>query len=453
MFVKQADIEVSRVGTGLEDLKLRRYLINCREVFKQREQRQQRGWSRGGKKSTGRNSTPSMEEMFESLRTSKGSSASTLEQREAAKVEARSLAGLRQKKLSETSPPSAANAPPGAGKKFVSAKKEKPEEPRKTEKSTSKSDKNAVSRQAGNSGPSHSSTARLSTSTDNLAPSKQSTKHSLSTRTQGALHLSHDHLVSTRRITHRAPSRPFSDIYVSGDPSLSSPQSGQSQPGPKFSDPPNKLLSSPENWELHGVGLSQDSALSQPPLQLQSSVLSSQVTSHSLSRSLDARLGPTVPSLSNTHTHSQAPAYESDQASRAKQPAQIPTGYKGSFSLPHTKKRSRSPQSSPSSTSPTSSTPPPLPTVPPPSISVNKSLSKSTESANQPTFLPPSGKFPRKSTSYHRPHDENLSQQIADLQDHIALLSTELLHEKADVYTRLHRAGIWLTRRRRKLLI
>jgi polyhydroxyalkanoate synthesis regulator phasin len=68
---------------------------------------------------------------------------------------------------------------------------------------------------------------------------------------------------------------------------------------------------------------------------------------------------------------------------------------------------------------------------------------------NQPTFVPPGGGVKtRKLPPYPVSEGDSLASQINDLQDRIALLSNQLLYEKADVYTRLHRAVIRERRRR-----
>ena len=450
LFVRPGGIDVAKVGSGLEDLKLRRYLGNCREVFKQRVSRQQRKGGRAGGRgrSLERNAVPSMEEVFESLRTSKGSPSSSLEQREAAKIEARSLEGLRQKKLSSTSPQ-------GDVERRKAEEKEV-QKPKEKKRSVGKREEQVESKPRGSSGPTHSTSSRLSSSTENLPSSSRPTQRSLSTGTRGTLHSSHDRLSSTRHSSHLPLSRPFTDIYVSGEPSFSTSHSKDHQPLLRFNSMSNELLNSPENWELDTspTSLSQDFSLSQPQgssfLQPRISPLSpSKAASHGLSRSMDGRLGPlrqsslpVTPTLHHSHPDGRKSGYGSDQDGPSQSSVPKSSASRSSSTLPRTKKPNQSPPSSPSSSSPTSPTPPPLPTVPPPSTTIlNKSLSRPSEVLNQPTFVPPGRKFPRKLPSYTPPESDNLAAQIGDLQDQISLLSTQLLHEKADVYTRLHRAG------------
>ena len=86
----------------------------------------------------------------------------------------------------------------------------------------------------------------------------------------------------------------------------------------------------------------------------------------------------------------------------------------------------------------------PIPTPPPSTTTLlNKSLTRSTESFNQPTFDLPGGRTaPRRAGSYARLDSmtaDELSMQVADLQERVGALSLQLLYEKADLYKQLRR--------------
>ena len=455
--MRHTDIGVSRVGSGKEDVKIRRFLDGCRDVYRQKVARQQKGNGktvvatdpvRRGTERRSNSDMNSMQQVFESLRSSSGSRTRSLEQKEKAKVEARSLEGIRQKRLSSSG---RQQQQQGDGRKGQAPERETAE--RRSGRETEKAAPGSTHTQ-----PPSSSVARLSSSTDNLSSSasraaKPSSSSSLSAN-KGTLHSSHDRLPASRRTQHNLPvNRPFSEIYVSGDPSFSSAgrQSGEDEhrQSQQRLNQSTELLRSPENWELDGG--SDELSLSQPDSSVftkQTHNLSSSLSpSHAgLSRSMDHSLGPLRQSsasfgssVSRSSTGNQQSStssgrksgHDSDRAKVKKPSAPTTTTTTtttggSSYTLPHMKKHS-SPLSSP-----TFPPPPPLPTVPPPS---------SVTLHNQPTFVPPGGKFPRKFPPYPVPDSDNLASQISDIQDRIALLSNELLHEKADVYTRLHRAG------------
>ena len=336
----------------------------------------------------------SREEIFESLRSSSGSRQSTtgaasLEERERAKVESRSLEGIRQQMRKN------GNTNDGAGT---------------TEEKIAKS---RVS-------------TRLSSSIDSLpVATKLSDPPSALSRQRhtgrNAVHGSHDRLLQPFQRRLPQQTRPFSEIYVGRDQSLST----REKPGRTKSP---ELPVSPEEWELDGRGALETAlSLSQPDnfnlAQISPLAVAHSSLTHSLSRSVDHGLDPAPATRQVSHSHSGSNLNQEGRGS-----GRSPTSPGSSYTLPRTKKQSltHSPPASP--------TPPPLPSVPPPS---------SVTTVNQPTFVPPvRGRPLRKPPPAHPvPESESLAAEISDLHDRIILLSNQLLYEKADVYTRLHRAG------------
>ena len=404
------DLNIARLTTGKEDAKLRNYLTNCRSVYRQKiemRQKTERKASSEKRAVSLSSSNMSREEVFQSLRSSSGAPAmpSSLEQRERAKVEARSLDGIRRQRRKNNS------AGGREGRQEDLPFRSTGIRPERVIKHSSSP-----------------STHRLSSSTNNLTSASTLSLPLKSSRDRGTIHGSHDRIPPSRRL-HPPPHqrRPLSEIYVTGDPTY--PLSRRATPKTQRLNQSIELLSSPESWELDGaqgrpmrdpsVSLSQpdDSALSPSSSTL---FRSSHDTSLKPSQSVEHGLGP-LRQVSAPSSSSSSVGY-----STRKSDSVVPKSFAGgsSYTLPQTKKQSP--------TTPPSPTPPPLPSVPPPSSGVN-----------QPTFVPPGGgRFTRKLPAYPVTESDSLAAEISDLQDRIALLSNQLLYEKADVYTRLHRAGL-----------
>ena len=433
LYVRPTDINISRIGAGKEDVKIRHYLSSCRSVYRQKVARRQTGGAKTDHRQrvSERRLTSDMsrQEVFESLRNSSGSRVGSLEQKEKAKVEARSLEGIRQQQRLSS----------GGHHQQADGQKEQASSRERGKEKVTPSDSHSTS-----TSPSH-----LSSSTNNLfsASTVASKPSTISRGNRGTLHSSHDRLppVSRRTLQNLPPSRPFSKIYVSRDPSFSlSGGTTQKQRESLRLNQSTEPLASPENWELGQERLKQDTSLSlsQPD---DSALTTSAHPPHSyllpsqaaLSRSVEHSLGTPPLQIS-------APTSGSVDLSGRKSGFGIGTSKSSpqrssvggsSSTLPRTEKQSFSTSSPPLSSplsSPSSPTPPPLPVVPPPS---------SMALVNQPTFIAPGGRFSRKLPTYPVPENESFASQISDLQDRIALLSNQLLYEKADVYTRLHRAG------------
>lgn len=359
------------------------------------------------------------EEVFESLRSSTRSQppVASLEQREKAKVEARSLEALRQQRKNGN--PSSVS-PPGENRK-----------------------KGGMNPGERRSGPGVGPT-RLSSSTDSLPSATRltpgplaSVSKSQSGRSWGDLHGSHDRLPQQQNQGHlQQQIRPFSEIYITGDQGFSFAGQGLGVGGGARLNKSIELPLSPEDWELDGAAgrATHDAALSlsQPdhsrPFPSLPHPPPPSSLSHSLSRSVDHGLDPSPPpppppgvkrqlsTPSPQHHSSLNPSPRSPEKTSLKSPG-------SSYTLPRTKKQSLS------------LSPPPPPVVPPPS---------SVTSVNQPTFVPPGGggRLGRKlPPAYPVSESDSVAAEINDLHDRIALLSNQILYEKADVYTRLHRAG------------
>ena len=461
LFVRPKDLDIARLSTGKEDGKLRHYLASCRSVFGQQLDMKkktrnmgkkvgERGKekARGGSYSMASSSNMSREQVFESLRDLKSTAATSLEQREKAKVEARSREGILQQRMN--------------GGTNIESK----------EKDGAVNGAESLRKRHGSNDRNYTSwsTNRLSSSIEGIpsatrgnspTPSGLSSNTVSTSRGRGAIHRSHDQLHESHDRLHgshdqlheshdRLPlsayhSRPLSQIYVKGDQSYSHSTKEIRQS--------NKLLGlplSPEDWELDGreptatqmwlsqpdysMSISPSSSLS--PTHTVSSLLGrSHSTDHGLGLSSSAKV-PTrqisTASSSDTAFSGRKSSVDSDLEDFTKTHLKSASTSGSSYTLPRMKKRSSTPSPLPSPSSPI---PPRPPSVPPPST---------VTAGNQPTFVPPGGtRYTRKLPPYPLPSDnETLAAQIADVQDSIILLSNQLLYEKADVYTRLHRAGI-----------
>ena len=351
------------------------------------------------------------EKLFESLRSSsmshkQGTAVDRLEERERAKVEARSLEAIRHPRRG------------GAITPTSSAREKK-----HTEVPTAAKSQTQVIRPPN----------RLSSSIDSL-PSASKPHLSLTLpRNTGSTHGSKDQHLESGEPSMSHHRRPASEVY---------PEGGQI-PSLPVTDGVGGVLEyplSPEQWELDDVesretGLS----LSQPDHHFSARVSAgpspSSSLSQSLTRSVDHGLNPlkhlsplrqlsspTSTSSGAHSSHQSAPSSDQRGTVASKSPG-------SSYTLPRTKKQSQA-HSTPSSPI----TPPPLPSVPPP---------QGVAHVNQPTFVPLGrGRPVRKPPpAYPFPENESLAAEISDLHDQLILLSNQLLHEKADVYTRLHRAG------------
>ena len=411
------NLSIVQVPSGREDTKLRHYLHSCRSVYQQMvEVGRKTGSGGGGRKKgeAGRNtqqrrsasSSPSKmnrEQVFESLRSSSRSHApgASMEQKEKAKVEARSLEGLRQQRKNGNPNPV-------------------------TDENQKKDGRATVEQAVGSN--------RRSTSTDSLSSAATGELSSAAARKPNSsgwksLHGSRERLSQNQR---QQTTRPFTEIYITGDPSFSfsDPLRGGGGGGSRL----HKLIelpASPEDWELDGIAgrATHEAALSlSQPDQSRSSPSPSRLPTssltHGLSRSVEHGLDPSLTTTRQLSTPS--PRYHSDlESSPHRSSDSNPTSHGSSYTLPRTKKQSLS------LSLPSSPTPPPLPSVPLPST------------VNQPTFLPPGGarqgrKLP---PAYPVPESDSVAAEINDLHDRIALLSNQILYEKADVYTCLHRAG------------
>ena len=438
------NLSIPQVPSGAEDTKLRHFLHSCRSVYQQMTELRRKTGNGGGKRgevgrktgeqqrhrSTKVSSPTKMnrEEVFESLRSSSRSqttSGASLEQREKAKVEARSLEGLRtQRKNGNLSP------------------------------TASTEEKNQT--QGGRAHTEHGvGSTKRSSSIEGLPSATTGEQFGSATlqpaRARSSWHRSREHLPNQRQ---KHTNRQFSDIYITGDPSFSfpGPTLGLGSGGGSRSHHKSiELPLSPEDWELEGVAgrATHEAALSlsQPdhhdPRLSPSQLTPSPLSHGSLSRSVDHGLDPSPTTTTTTkttttrrqvstpsprhhpsdHESSPRPLEKSSSGSHPKPPG-------SSFTLPRTKKQSAA------SSSPSSPTPPPLPSVPPPS---------SFASVDQPTFVPlgDGARAGRKlPPAYPLPErGDSVAAEINDLHDSIALLSNQILYEKADVYTRLHRAG------------
>ena len=414
------NLSIVQVPGGSEDTRLRHYLHSCRSVYLQMAEvrRRRTGSGGGGRKrgEAGRNmskqqrhsalSSPSKmnrEQVFESLRSLSRSHApgASMEQKEKAKVEARSLEGLRQqRKNGDTIPVTEQNQKKGG---------------RATGEQTVGSN-------------------RRSSSTDSLSSAATEKLSSAAVRKPNgsgwkSLHGSHERLSQNQR---QQAIRPFTEIYISGDQSFSfsGPLGGGTSGGSRLNKSID-LLVSPEDWELDGIAgrATHEAALSlSQPDHPRSSPSPSQLPApsltHGLSRSVEHGLDPSPTTTRQLSTPS--PRYHSDLESSPHRSSDSNTTSRGSsYTLPRTKKQSLS------LSPPSSPTPPPPPSVPPPST------------VNQPTFLAPGGarqgrKLP---PAYPVPEGDSVATEINDLHDRIALLSNQILYEKADVFTHLHRAG------------
>ena len=454
LFVRPKDLDIARLSTGKEDGKLRHYLASCRSVFGQQLDMKkktrnmgkkvgERGKekARGGSYSMASSSNMSREQVFESLRDLKSTAATSLEQREKAKVEARSREGILQQRMN--------------GGTNIESK----------EKDGAVCGAESLRKRHGSNDRNYTSwsTNRLSSSIEGIpsatrgnspTPSGLSSNTVSTSRGKGAIHRSHDQLHESHDRLHGSHdqlhesrdrlrlsayhSRPLSQIYAKGDQSYSH-STKEIRQSNKL---PDHTLS-PEDWELEGrEPTATQMWLSQPDYSMSISPSSSLSPTHTVSSSLgrshstDRGLGPSssakVPTRQISTASSSDMAFSGRKSSFDSDHLKSASTSGSSYTLPRMKKRSSTPSPLPSPSSPI---PPRPPSVPPPST---------VTAGNQPTFVPPGGtRYSRKLPPYPLPSDnETLAAQIADVQDSIILLSNQLLYEKADVYTRLHRAGI-----------
>ena len=256
----------------------------------------------------------------------------------------------------------------------------------------------------------------LSSPTDSTSTS--TTSVASSSPLHKPLHSSHNHL-STSRQPHSSK-KPLSDIYVTGASSYSDLTTTRSD---------HSELIRPKSMTKHSSaeGLEADGG--------EETTLPSRGVHRSMDSGIASRRKTSSPGSS---WGSSSGGYNSDSLATSSL-SQKPNVNKESrsFTLP---RRSKSQSDS-------NLSPPPLPSVPPPtSTLLNRSLTKSSERVNQPTFEPFGGRLvPRRSGSYTRLDSstaDELSTQIADLQERISMLTLHFLYDKADLCKQLHRAGI-----------
>ncbi len=339
------------------------------------------------KKPVSRRRTPSQEDVLKGLRSS-GTSGG-LERKEAARIAARSYEGLKQRKLSEKGEKSG-RQPPGRSNSSTS-----------TYSSLSSSSADYLSQPP-------------PLLTDLPPPSVPPAKSFLSS--------SHQVLSTSLHQQPRSSKRPLSHIFVAGASSYSDVSTDREEharlvnPKSSTKHPSDKSLGVvgadveergvPRSGELRsmtarGLHLSMDSGIAsgrKPP---------------SSSSALGASWGGSTSRL----------GYESDGAARRRS-----TGGE-TASLPR-----------PGSTSIL-----PLTGAPPPSTFLNRSLTRSAERVNQPTFEPFGGRLaPRRSTSFSRLDSatvDELSTQVADLQERVTVLSMQFIYERDQLFQQLQRAG------------
>ena len=356
LYITKGSVNIGNVATGREDARLKSYIHQCKLIYQQLKKER----SEKGKTSISREKkrlrSPSMEEVFESLRTS--GNTGNLESREAAKVASRSYEGLKLKRVNAD----------------------------------------------GQRKPSH-----------HLSDVQQTTP---------AAPTSPPHCsISTSRIpTHPAPppphphssKRPLSEIYVGG---------GGGRGASSFSDlsttrtefrPTSRSQSKEDHGRFHSNQLGH--------------------TQYGLHLSMDSGMAATTsrntatPTSSwNTPIGTMQSGYESDSVTN---PLSKPSSLGQGTSLPRSFSHS-------GLSAPIPTPPPSTPTL------LNKSLTRSTESFNQPTFDLPGGRTaPRRAGSYARLDSttaDELSMQVTDLQERVGALSLQLLFEKADLYKQLRR--------------
>ena len=367
--ITKGSVNTSNIASGLEDPRLKSYLHQCKLIYQQlkkgRSEKQNTSVSREKKRSR----SPSMEEVFESLRTSVNTG--NLESREAAKIASRSYEGLKLKRVNAE----------GQGK----------------------SEQGAPSHQPSNV-----------PQTTSVAPARPPLR-SIST-SQIPTHPAPPH--------HHSSKRPLSEIYVGGGRGGSSFSDLSTtrtdlRPAPKY----ERSQSKEDRGHFHSNQLGH--------------------TQYGLHRSMDSGMAATISrntatptsfgSSWNTPSGTTLSGYESDSLTN---PLSKPSSLSQGTSLPRS--FSHSGLSAPTPTPP-----------PPPSTTtlLNKSLTRSTESFNQPTFDLPGGRTgPRRAGSYARLDSttvDELSTQVADLQERVGVLSLQLLYEKADLYKQLRRTCEW----------
>ena len=385
LYITKGSVNIHNVASGLEDAKLRSYLHQSKLIYQQMEKRWQLKKTHHEQQSTSASRerrrrshprSPSREEAFESLRMS--GTAGSLESREAAKIASRSYEGLRQKKIS-------------------SEGQERPDQ--------------AV--------PSRNlSTPGGSAETLLVAPPPPHRSNSTS-QIPTHPHLPPPHPHSSKR--------PLSDIYVSGASSFTELSTIRSDHADLVKSRTVAKHSGPQNKEDH----------------LQGGQLGR--TQYGLHRSMDSGMAaatsqkvPTPTSLGSSWNSAGSgdgstgvrSGYESDSGTTSLSKS---TGFDvlgHGTSLLRSYSHSGLPGPSP---------------PPPPSTTtlLNKSRTYSIESFNQPTFDLPGGRMaPRRSTSYSRLDStaaDEISAQVADLQERVGVLSLQMLFEKADLYRQLRR--------------
>ena len=352
--------------------------------------------------------SPTRQEAFESLRATSG--AASLESREAAKVAQRSYEGIRRQKLNrqertERTESLESNSKPPPGRKHSDPLPPAPGPPAPT---------------APAPGPPRSS------STGNIAAYSRRGRHS-----------AHEQAASSQPGS-RSAKRPFSGIYISGASSSGNLSARRIEHAEPVTQGPVTKHSSAE--ALGPSPSSQGPVLSGNGTQGSSHSADSgtvsglgRKTSGPASLSASWNVNSSSSGGGGTGTRS---GYDSDDIIAA---SRRPSGKTGqSLTVP---RRSRSETSTPTP-SPTS----PPPALPSTSAPFSRPLNRPTEQTNQPTFEPFGGRgMPRRSGSYSRLDSssaEELSSQVADLQERVSVLSAQFLFSKADLTKQLHRMGM-----------
>ena len=378
--------------------------------------------------------SPTRQEAFESLRATSG--AASLESREAAKVAQRSYEGIRRQKLNQ-----------------------------EEQKGRTKRTQSLESSSKPPPGRKHSSPAELLPPSA-PGPPRSSSTGNIAAQSRRGRHSTPEQLASSQSES-RSSKRPFSGIYISGSSSygnLSSQKNERAEPAqqrPVVKHSSTEGLGPSSGTQglgpssgTQGLGPSSGTEGLGPSSGTQGSISSGSGTQHDLGLhpSTDSGMvsglgrktsGPAslsaswnVGSSSNGGTGTRS-GYDSDDIIAA---SRRPSGKTGQSSVAPRRSRSETSTPTPSPTSP-------LPAAPPTSAVLTRSLSRSTELTNQPTFEPFGGRgMPRRSGSYSRLDSssaEELSSQVTDLQERVSVLSAQFLFSKADLTKQLHKMGMY----------
>ena len=352
LYITKGSVNIGNVASGREDARLKSYLHQCKLIYQQLSKERSEKGKTSVSREKKRSRSPSMEEVFESLRTS--GNTGNLESREAAKVASRSYEGLKLKRVNAEG-------------------QRKPEHQLSDVRQT-------IS--AAPTRPPHRSTSQIPTHPAPPPPYPHSSK------------------------------RPLSEIYVGGGGGGASSFSDLSTTQTDFR--PTSKYERSQSKEDHGRFHSNQLGHTQYGLHLSMDSGMAAATSRNTATPTSSR---------NTPIGTIQSGYVSDSVTK---PSSLGQGTSLPRSFSH------------------SGLSAPIPTPPPSTTTLlNKSLTRSTESFNQPTFDLPGGRTaPRRAGSYARLDSmtaDELSTQVADLQERVGALSLQLLFEKADLYKQLRR--------------